>query len=80
MQLFMAEKNNIFKRKKKLPLKTWKNHPQKLLIIGSIFFSVLPTGPKPVQMSDIFPRNLLPRGFSIMTLVKSAILSNKHCD
>ena len=40
------------------------------LIIGPIFFSVLPTGPKPAQISNIFHRNLPPRDFSIMTLVE----------
>jgi hypothetical protein len=32
-------------------------------------FSLLLTGPKPAQISDIFNRNLPPREFSIMTLV-----------
>ena len=39
-----------------LAMKTWKTCPQKSLIIGpTIFFSVLPTGPKPVQISLCFP-------------------------
>ena len=37
------------------------NHPQ-------FFFSVLTTGPKPAQISNIFHRNLPPHDFSIMTL------------
>jgi hypothetical protein len=32
-----------------------KNHPQKLLIIGPIFFSVLPIEPKPAQISIPVP-------------------------
>ena len=35
------------------------------------FLSVLPTGSKPAQISDLFHRNLPPRDFSIMTLVDS---------
>ena len=54
-----------------LPLKTWKKHPKKLLIIGPFFFSVLPTSPNPAQILDIFHRNLPPRNFSIMTLVQA---------
>ena len=38
MQLYIAEAT-IFE-KKNLPLKTWKKHPQKLLIIDPIFFSI----------------------------------------
>jgi hypothetical protein len=56
MQLFSADaamflKNiNIF-----LLTKTWKNRPQKLLIIGPKFFSVLPTGRKSAQISYSVP-------------------------
>ena len=41
MQLFIVDIT--------MPMKTWKNQPQKLLIIGLIFFSVMPTGPNPAQ-------------------------------
>ena len=40
------------------------------------FFSVLPTGPKPAQISDIFHRKLPPRDFSIMTLTLEDIIFN----
>ena len=40
----------------------------KLLIIGLIFFSLLSSGPKPSQISDIFHRNLPLLDFSITTL------------
>ena len=36
--------------------KTWKKRPQKLLIIGpNFFFSVLPIGPKPAQITFSVP-------------------------
>ena len=49
MQLFSA----IFKkkRKEKLPMTTWKKPISKALHNRTIFFSVLPTGPKPAQIS-----------------------------
>ena len=61
----------VFKKKINffIPLKTLKKRSQKLLMIGPIFFSVLPTGPKPAQISNIFHRNLPPCDFSIMTLL-----------
>jgi hypothetical protein len=37
-----------------------KNRPQKLLIIGPSF-SVLPTGPKPAQISIYFPKKIAHR-------------------
>ena len=37
--------------------------------VADNFFLVLPTSPKPAQISDIFHKNLKPRDFSIMTLV-----------
>jgi hypothetical protein len=40
-----------------------------------IFFSVLPTGPKPAQISNIFHRNPSPRDFSIMTLTSDQVCS-----
>ena len=61
MQLSSADATIL---KKNLPLKTWKNRSQKLLIILP-FFLVLPTGPKPAQISNIFNRNLPPRDFYI---------------
>ena len=46
-----------------------KKRPQKLLIIGpNVFFSVMPTGPNPAQISIPVPKNLPLRDFSIMTL------------
>jgi hypothetical protein len=49
---------HVFKKEIKhfLALKTWKNCPQMLLIIGPHFFlSVLPTGPKPAQITFSVP-------------------------
>ena len=45
-----------------------KKRSQKLFIIGHSFCSVLPTGPRPTQILDIFNRNLPARDLSIMTL------------
>ena len=55
MQLFSADATEFFFKSKK------KNAPE-------TFFSVLTTGPKPAQISNIFHRNLPPHDFSIMTL------------
>ena len=58
MQLFSADATIFFKKFPIIffPLKTWKDHPQRLLIIGpQSFFSVLPTGPKPAQISFSVP-------------------------
>ena len=62
MHLFSADAKVFSKKNKKiLPLKIWKKHPQKLLIIG-------PDQPK---SQFLFHKNLPPRDFSIMTLVKT---------
>ena len=57
-----------------LPLKTWKNHPKKLLIIcPDPFFSELPIGSNPSQISiQLFHKNLPPREFSLMTVAGCA--------
>ena len=66
-----------------LSMKTWKKkHPQKLLI----FFSVLPIGPKPAQISiSVFHNNCSPRDLCIMTLSpgsaqSSSTLVAKKCN
>jgi hypothetical protein len=55
---------------------------EKLLIISPKFFSLLPTGSKLAQISNIFHKNLPPRNFSIMILAASKKLNlwhnNKH--
>ena len=63
MQIFSVDAT-IFKEQheKKTLSKVGHNQPK-------IYFSVLPTGPKPAQISDIFHRNLPPCYFSIMTLL-----------
>ena len=67
-------------------MKTWKNWPQKLLKIGpDSFFSVLPMGPNPAQISIPVPYISPPWDFSIMTLVSGHALqclwhfSCSHC-
>ena len=82
MQLFSADATILFKNiklffapenMKKTLSKVAHNRPK-------LFFSVLPTGPKPAQISDIFHRNLPPRDFSIMTLrpyIKRSLFSPK---
>ena len=67
MQLFSADasiflKKNAPENMKKTLSKVAHNQ-------SPIFFSLLPTGPKPTQISDIFDRNLPPREFAIMTLL-----------
>ena len=57
-------RSSIFDREKFL--KTRKKHPQKLLIIGPIFFSVSPIGPK-----YFFHKNGSLGDFYIMTLYRS---------
>ena len=49
-----------------LPMKTWKNRPQKLLIIGPNFFFSTDIWPKSLFL---FHKNCLPRDLLIMTLV-----------
>ena len=68
MQLFSANATIIFKKYfiLFLPLKTWKNCSQKLLIIGPKLFSVLPTSPKSAQKNGSL------HNFYIMTLVAKA--------
>ena len=63
MQLFSADATFS------LPLKTWKNHSRKLLIIGPhLFFQSAQIQPK---SQFLFHENLPPRDFSIMTLNRS---------
>ena len=64
-------RNNISKENlnKKIPPKTWKNHPQKLLIIGlcpQFFFCTANISPK---SHFLFHRNVSLRNFYLMTLV-----------
>ena len=66
-QLLRAVFSCFHGQKKCFAPENMKKRSQKLLITGP-FFSVLPTGPRPAQISDIFNRNLPPRDFSKMTL------------
>ena len=50
---FLCGRYNV---SKKIPIKTWKKQHQKLLIIGPIFFPVMPTGPNPAQFSIPVPQ------------------------
>jgi hypothetical protein len=50
MQLFKWEAK-MFKKKNTIAHETMKKGPQKLLIIGPNFFSLLPTGAKSAQIS-----------------------------
>ena len=73
MEFFSADATVFYKKLKSfLPIKIWKNRPQKLLIIGPFFFSALPTGPKSAQISYLFCSiEMAPcalRNFYIMTL------------
>ena len=67
MQLFSAD-TTIFKKKLFFAPENMKKPLSKVAPNQPNFFSVLPTGPKPAQIADIFHRNLTPRDFSIMTL------------
>ena len=58
-----------------LPLKTWNKMLRKVAHNRPIF-SVLPSGPKPAQISNIFQRNLPPSDFFIITLVIMLTLVN----
>ena len=52
-----------------LPLKTWKNRSQKLLIIDpNIFFRYYQPAPNQPKSQIFFHRNLPPSNFSILTL------------
>ena len=54
MQLFSADAATFSKKlKKKLHLKTWKNHPQKMLIIDPNFFLSIANQPK-ISPNHIF--------------------------
>ena len=66
MQCFSADAKCFEKNlnKKILPMKT----SSKVAHNWPNFFLVLPTGPKPAQISNIFHRNLPPPDFYIMTL------------
>ena len=57
MQLFSADTTKFFEKKIAfiLPLKTWKNHPQKLLIIGPDIFFQLPISQNLAQISTPVP-------------------------
>ena len=46
-----------------MSIKTWKNHPRKLLIIGPVFFSLLLT-----KSQFLFHKNCSPRDLFIKTL------------
>ena len=53
---FYCRRYNILKEKN---LEPWKHFSQKLLKMGPTFFSVLPTGTKPAQISISVPLKLL---------------------
>ena len=69
-QVFMGKRKEIIKKLNFfLPLKTWKNHAQKLLMIGpNPFFQYCQSAQIQPKYKFLFHKNLLPRDFSIMTL------------
>ena len=53
-----------------LPLKTWKNHPQKLLIIKPPLFLILPTGQNQPKSHFILHNNVSLRDFNKKWLIE----------
>ena len=66
-------------QKKVLPMKTWKNHPQKRLIIGTnSFFQYCQLAQNQPKSQFLFNKNCSPHDVCIMTLSARLIKSDKQ--